>query len=176
MLGEVAGRLDRLEAAQQQAQQAQQAAAAANGTANGAANGVSAKKGRKGSKAAVTAAAAPPVGAGVAEELAAAGHSAARGVALLSQLLEHGRGCRVESYAPLFKLASRLAQPAFVGGSNSSGGTVSSSSGGKEGEGEEGDEQALPYGASAVFADFLEPPLSAQVSAGQAKRAAANLT
>ncbi|EFN57812.1 hypothetical protein CHLNCDRAFT_51116 [Chlorella variabilis] len=146
VLGEVEGRLDRLEAAQQ----AQQAPAAANG--------VGAKRGRKGS-AAVGTAAGPSAGAAGAEGLAAAANSAARGVALLSQLVEHGRGCRVESYTPLFRLAARLARPEFVGGGG--GGEAGSPAAG-EAEGE-AQAEALPYGASAVCADFLEPPLSAQV-------------
>ena len=148
VLGEVEGRLDRLEAAQQ----AQQAPAAANG--------VGAKRGRKGS-AAVGTAAGPSAGAAGAEGLAAAANSAARGVALLSQLVEHGRGCRVESYTPLFRLAARLARPEFVGGGG--GGEAGSPAAG-EAEGE-AQAEALPYGASAVCADFLEPPLSAQVHA-----------
>ncbi|KAL4860053.1 Small subunit processome component 20 [Chlorella vulgaris] len=159
LLLEVEGRLDRLQEAQQDAQQAQQEQQTQQEQPAKGSGSSSSSKGRKRSAAGQQAA--PAAGAGTnlanaAEALSAATGSAARGVALLSQLVEHGRGCRVDKYEPLFKLASRLVKPEFVGSSSSSG----SSDGGSEGQAEV---QPLPRGASAVHTDFLCPSLSAQV-------------
>lgn len=159
LLLEVEGRLGRLQEAQQDAQQAQQEQQTQQEQPAKGSGSSSGSKGRKRSAAGQQAA--PAAGAGTnlanaAEALSAATSSAARGVALLSQLVEHGRGCRVDKYDPLFKLASRLVKPEFVGSSSSSG----SSDGGSEGQAEV---QPLPRGASAVHTDFLCPSLSAQV-------------
>ena len=154
LLPETHSRLDRLVAAQQAAQQAQQAEGG-SGTAKKAA-----RKGAKaGSKRNAADAAVASLSGSAGEELAAATASAARGVALLTQLLEHGRGCRVDDYEPLFQLAARLVKPEFV---NSSSGSSSSSSGGAAAA-ESAPVEPLPRGASAVFSDFLHPSLSAQV-------------
>lgn len=98
------------------------------------------------------------------EELAAAAASAARGLALLAQLVEHGRGCRVENYAPLFQLAARLVQPEFVGCRAGSGsGSDDAAAPGDGGQAAVPGLAPLPLGASAVASDFLRPSLSAQV-------------
>lgn len=166
LLAEVGSRLEDLVAAQQRQQQlaagagAEQAGEAAAPTAGG-------KKGKKGSKGASKAAAAEAaVGAeagaaaeAAAEEVAAAAASAARGLALLAQLVEHGRGCRVEAYEPLFKLAARLVKPEFLGGSSAGSGQQDVAAA----DGEQPGVAPLPYGASAVPADFQRPSLSAQV-------------
>ena len=162
LLGEVEARLEALEAAQQR-QQASGGAANGEAAAAPAAAGRKGKKGSKaGSKAAAAEAGAAEAGAAeaAAEEVAAAAASAARGVALLAQLVEHGRGCRVDSYAPLFRVAARLVKPEFFSGSGSSG---SSSSSEAAAEGEPPGVAPLPHGASAVPGDFFQPSLSAQV-------------
>eukprot|EP00887_Chlorella_sp_A99_P000887 scaffold5.g887.t1 len=56
--------------------------------------------------------------ADAAAAVAAARRSTARGLALLAQMVEYGRGARVESYAPLFALAARLARPELLGGTH----------------------------------------------------------
>jgi U3 small nucleolar RNA-associated protein 20 len=150
LLPEAHSRLDRLVAAQQ-AQQAQQAEGG-SGTAKKAAR----KGAQAGSKRNAADASAAAVGGSAGEELAAATASAARGVALLAQLLEHGRGCRVDDYEPLFQLAARLVRPEFFSSSGSS------SSGGAAAD-EGAPVEPLPRGASAVYSDFLHPSLSAQV-------------
>jgi U3 small nucleolar RNA-associated protein 20 len=156
LLLEVEGRLGRLQEAQQDAQQAQQEQQTQQEQPAKGSGSSSGSKGRKRSAAGQQAAPAAGAGTNLANAAEAATSSAARGVALLSQLVEHGRGCRVDKYDPLFKLASRLVKPEFVGSSSSSG----SSDGGSEGQAEV---QPLPRGASAVHTDFLCPSLSAQV-------------
>jgi U3 small nucleolar RNA-associated protein 20 len=159
LLAETEARLDALEAAQQAQQGQQGAGGSAEGTSR------SKKRGRVGAKAAATDA--RPAGTAA----AAAAGTAARGVALLSQLAEHGRGCRVEGYEPLFRLAARLVQPEFLaaqGAASSGGGSGGSRTGGGPAAGDD-DQQAeggevppLPRGASAVPSDFAHTPLPAQ--------------
>ena len=160
LLPETHSRLDRLVAAQQAAQQAQQAQQAEGGS--GTAKKAARKGAKAGSKRNAADAAVASLSGSAGEELAAATASAARGVALLSQLLEHGRGCRVDDYEPLFQLAARLVKPEFVNSSSGSRGSSSSSSGGAAAA-EAAPVEPLPRGASAVFSDFLHPSLSAQV-------------
>lgn len=157
LLAEVDARLDRLAAAQQ----AQKGGAVAAGQAPASGKKGGRKRGKDagaGADAAGTAAAVVDEG-----ELAAATSSAARIVALLAQLVEHGRGCRVESYAPLFQLAARLVKPEILGSSGSSSGEAQAAA---MAEGEEAAPPGLaplPRGASAVYSDFLNPSMSAQV-------------
>lgn len=166
LLAEVDSRLEDLVAAQQRQQQLT-AVAGADQPGEAAAPATGGKRGKKGSKVASKAAAAEaavgaeagPAAEAAAEEVAAAAASAARGLALLAQLVEHGRGCRVEAYEPLFKLAARLVKPEFLGGSSVGSGQQAVAAADDEQPGV----APLPYGASAVPADFQRPSLSAQV-------------
>lgn len=164
LLDEVDARLDRLAAAQQAAAAAPEREQPAPTPAG--------KKPRKGSRRGSAAEGAESEGgAGAAEDVADAAASAGRALALLAQLVEHGRGCRVDSYAPLFQLAARLAKldfpPELSAGSGSSGDSSGSSHAAEAAaaaaaaEAEEVPE--LPRGASAVPSDFFRPSLSAQV-------------
>ncbi|KAL4434124.1 hypothetical protein ABPG75_000565 [Micractinium tetrahymenae] len=172
LLEEADSRLDRLAAAQQAAA----AAAAATEAVAGAqpAATPAGKKARKGSKRAAAAVAGAAEGgpASAAEELADVAASAGRALALLAQFVEHGRGCRVDSYGPLFQLAARLAKldfpPELSGGSSSSQQAASTAETGGAEEGPAGAAEGpgvpeLPHGASAVPSDFLRPSLPAQV-------------
>lgn len=169
LLAEVDSRLETLVDSQQRQQQAA-SGAGTDQAGEAAAPATGAKKGRKGRKSGKAAAAAQPSGGveagqaaeAAAAEVAAAAASAARGIALLAQLVEHGRGCRVEAYEPLFRLAARLVKPEFLG---SSGGAQPTAESGDEGE--PAGLAPLPHGASAVAGDFLHPSLSAQVGAGR---------
>lgn len=175
LLAEVDTRLEALVAAQQRQQQLA-ASAGAEPAGEAAAPATGSKKGKKGGKSgskAAAAAAAAGAEAGqaaeaAAEEVKAAAASAARGIALLAQLVEHGRGCRVEAYEPLFRLAARLVKPEFLGSGSSSGGGSGGRSDGQPAGAADGEPLGvapLPHGASAVPSDFLQPSLSAQVGA-----------
>ena len=171
LLAEVESRLETLVEAQQRQQQAA-SGAGTDQAGEAAAPATGGKKGRKGGKGGKVAAAAQPSGGVVAgqaaeeaaAEVAAAAASAARGIAMLDQLVEHGRGCRVEAYEPLFRLAARLVKPEFLG--SGGGGAQPTAESGDAGE--PAGLAPLPHGASAVAADFLHPSLSAQVGAGRA--------
>ncbi|PSC76593.1 small subunit processome component 20-like protein [Micractinium conductrix] len=158
LLGEVEARVERLA-------EAEQRVAAADGAAADAPPATASKRARRGGKAGKVAAAEAPAGgegaAAAAEELAAARARAARALALLAQLVEHGRGCRVEDYQPLFQLAARLARLDWPASTPSGG----SSSGGAGAEGGEAPIQvpSLLRGGSSDYEDFLQPSLSAQV-------------
>ena len=94
--------------------------------------------------------------------------SAARGLALLGQMVEYGRGARVESYAPLFALAARLAQPKVLGSSSRSEGSP-----GEEQQNVTRDTSSSQEEAAAAawgedesdseWAPFVHPSLSVQV-------------
>ncbi|PRW58885.1 small subunit processome component 20-like protein [Chlorella sorokiniana] len=170
LLAEVDSRLEALVVAQQRQQQAG-SGAASDQAGEAAAPATGGKKGKKGSKGASKAAAASAaagaeggqVAEAAAEEVAAAAASAARGIALLAQLVEHGRGCRVEAYEPLFRLAARLVKPEFLGSSSGGSSAISGQPAAAADSEEPLGTAPLPHGASAVPADFLRPSLSAQI-------------
>ncbi|KAL4521880.1 hypothetical protein Ndes2526B_g01987 [Nannochloris sp. 'desiccata'] len=104
--------------------------------------------------------------------------SAARSVALLARMIEYHRGSRVESYAPLFDLATKLVSEKVLPGEDNKSSPGSSSdkkktiknkiskASRKEGDGQVNDEEPSSVEAQnqeSAYSEFIQPSLSYQI-------------
>lgn len=88
--------------------------------------------------------------------------AAARGVALLSRMIEYHRGSRVETYSPLFAMATRLIGPEMLGNGNT--GAESGEKSAQEGiAGAKEEDNEQQDGPEGLLSEFFEPSLSKEV-------------